>query len=247
MNVYGIIGFPLKQSFSQKYFLEKFLNEGLTKHTFLNFPLSNISELPELIKQNIDLKGFNVTIPYKEKIIPFLDELSEEAAKIRSVNVVKVTRADGKISLKGYNTDAYGFSETLKPHLQTHHQKALILGNGGASKSVAYVLEQLNIPYFIVSRTKTSENCILYSQLTDQLVIDSKIIINTTPLGMYPDIFRFPLIHFGLFTPQHLLYDLIYNPARTLFLKFGEEKQSTVVNGLDMLHLQAEKSWEIYK
>ena len=241
MKQYGLIGYPLSHSFSKGYFAEKFAKENIVDCKYDVFPLEKIEDFVELCNDKKNLIGLNVTIPYKEKIIPFLDELDETAANIGAVNTIKFSNGK-KI---GYNSDAYGFEMSLKPLLKQHHTKALILGTGGASKAVEYVLKKLGIAFQYVSRTK-NDKAISYEELNESIIQHSKLIINTTPIGMYPNIDTAPDIPYNVITDKHLLYDLIYNPEETLFLKKGKEKGAQTKNGLEMLYLQAERSWEIW-
>ncbi|HMU97269.1 MAG TPA: shikimate dehydrogenase [Chitinophagales bacterium] len=241
MRQFGLIGYPLSHSFSKGYFAEKFKNENITDAHYDTFPLENIHLIEQLFNEKPNLFGLNVTIPYKQQVIPFLDSLDEAAAKIGAVNTIKFI--DGKKI--GYNSDVYGFEMSLKPLLEKHHNFALILGTGGASKAVEYVLEQLNINFQYVSRTK-SKQTITYQEIDEQLMNKSTVIINTSPIGMYPNIETAPEIPYQFISVQHLLYDLVYNPEVTLFLKKGIEKGAKTKNGLEMLHLQAERSWEIW-
>ncbi|PWA06106.1 shikimate dehydrogenase family protein [Flavobacterium psychrotolerans] len=239
---FGLLGRNIHYSFSKGYFTEKFNTENLVGCSYENFDIQDINEFPEMIKINPDLVGLNVTIPYKETVIPFLDELSENAAEIEAVNVIKITN-EGK--LKGYNSDYYGFKKALEPLLQLHHKKALILGTGGASKGVAFALKELNIQYTFVSR-KASENAIGYDQIDAAIFNNYHIIINSTPLGTSPNTAEFPPIPYQFFTQKHIAFDLIYNPAETKFLKKAKEKGAVIKNGLEMLVFQAEKAWEIW-
>lgn len=240
MQTLGLIGYPLSHSFSKAYFTEKFEKENIDEHEYQLFPLATISEVKALLTKE-NLKGLNVTIPYKQQVIPFLDELDEEAAKVGAVNTIKIV--DGKT--KGFNTDIYGFEYSLQPLLKSHHKKALILGTGGAAKAVAYVLEKLNIAYIFVSR-KPTEKQLAYSDIDEVILKEHTILINTTPLGMYPKIDACPTLPYQQLTDQHILYDLVYNPAETLFMTKGKAQKAVVKNGLDMLHLQAEKAWGIW-
>lgn len=241
---FALIGFPLGHSFSKKYFTEKF--------TILHLPLvyeaiatEKIDNILEWINKNPTLQGFNITIPHKINIIPFLNELSPEAQKVGAVNCVKIYRQGAHIILKGFNTDTFGFETTLKPLLNDYHTSALILGNGGAAKAVQYVLTKLDINYKIVSRhPKTTE--ITYEQLTKEFIEQHKIIINTSPLGTFPKVEECPNIPYQFLTTQHLLYDLIYNPTETLFLTKGKQQGASVINGYQMLVQQAERSWQIW-
>ncbi len=244
MKQLGLIGYPLTHSFSEKYFSDKFRDEQISGYRYQTFPIETIEKLPEVLN-HADLIGLNVTIPYKEQVIPFLDEADDIARQIGAVNTIKITHRSGKMHLAGFNTDAYGFSKSLYPHLLPGHKHALILGSGGASKAIQFVLKDLGIEYKIVSR-QDSGNTIGYKDLCLPLARKYLIIINTTPLGTYPDVNTFPDIPYDLLTENHLLYDLVYNPAKTKFLKLGQQKGAQIVNGYEMLKLQAEKSWEIW-
>ncbi|RFS20976.1 shikimate dehydrogenase [Chitinophaga silvatica] len=241
MKLYGLIGYPLGHSFSKGYFKEKFEKEHITDCQYENFPIPNISDFPALLLQHPDLCGLNVTIPYKEVIIPYLDKLTPAAEKIGAVNCIDIR--DGVKT--GYNTDVIGFTESLKPLLKAHHTHALILGTGGAAKAVMYALEQLGIDATIVSRQSTNR-AVGYEQLTPALLDKHTVIINTTPLGMFPDLDSCPAIPFEHITNRHLLYDLVYNPITTTFLQRGAAKGASTKNGYEMLVLQAEASWEIW-
>jgi len=246
MERYGLIGYPLTHSFSAEYFSEKFFREGIINCRYDLFPIDSIDNLLQLIKETKELKGLSVTIPYKQKIIPLLTSIDDVAKNIGSVNTIIIERNEN-IFLHGFNTDVFGFKESLKPLLKNHHKKALILGTGGAASSVAYVLNKLGIEYLFVSRTKTwLPNTIDYSSLNEDIISTHNLIINATPVGMFPHIMNLPNIPYNYITKDHLLYDLIYNPSETLFLKKGIEKGVTVKNGMEMLYLQAEKSWEIW-
>ena len=239
---YGLIGKNISYSFSKKYFTEKFALGNLTDCFYENFDLLSIEEFPKLISNNPDLKGLNVTIPYKEAIIPYLNKLSKTAAQIGAVNVIRLTK---KGKLKGYNSDYYGFMKSLEPLLQPHHQKALILGTGGAAKAVAFALEQLGILYTSVSREK-KEGRIDYDRINATTFDNYHIIINCTPLGTSPDIKAFPPIPYQFFTEKHIAFDLIYNPEETQFLKKAKKNGTITKNGYEMLVLQAEKAWKIW-
>ncbi len=236
-NRYGLIGRNISHSFSEKYFSKKFQTEKIENATYKTFDLAEISELPSLL-QIEKLDGFNVTIPYKEDIFSYLDELNPEAEKIGAVNCVKILNGK-KI---GYNTDAFGFETSLKPLLENHHKQALILGDGGAAKAVKFVLEKLGITYQTVSR----KGNFTYSDLDKTHLEDYQIIINTTPLGTFPDLYSCPEIPYEFLSSAHLVYDLVYNPEKTKFLKLAESKFAKIKNGYEMLVLQAEKSWEIW-
>jgi shikimate dehydrogenase len=245
MRKFGLIGFPLSHSFSKKFFTEKFLNEHIPGCEYDLFPIENIDLLTDLISHNRELEGFNVTIPYKLAVLPFLNEVDEAAGQIGAVNCISIQRNNGKEILKGYNTDAYGFEESLKPMLNEQHKKALIFGDGGAAKAVKYVLNKLNIPFLVVTRTPTS-NSILYDGVTPELLQEYTVLINTTPLGMSPNIETCPDIPYEVLTEQHLAYDLVYNPEETTFLAKAKAQGASIKNGLEMLYLQAERSWYIW-
>jgi shikimate dehydrogenase len=246
MRLFGLIGYPLSHSFSKKYFSDKFRNENIQDCEYLNFPIETIKELPSLISQNKDLTGLNVTIPYKEQVIEYLDKTDETAREIGAVNTIKINRLKDKTILTGYNTDVYGFYSSIVPRLEKVHKKALILGTGGASKAIAHVFNQLGIEYIFVSRNPRKDNHISYNDLTEDLINNFKIIVNTSPLGTYPDIDKCPDIPYEYISGDHLLYDLVYNPEMSKFLEKGSEKDAKIINGLLMLHLQAEKAWEIW-
>ena len=240
---FGLLGRNINYSFSKGYFTEKFNNDALFDGcTYENFDIPEITAFPEIIKNTPDLKGMNVTIPYKEAVIPYLDKLSKKAAEIDAVNTIKFTK---KGKLKGYNTDYYGFMKSLEPLLQLHHKKALILGTGGASKGVAYALKELGISYTFVSR-EAKEGSIDYDKINATTFDEYHIIINATPVGTSPNIDAFPLIPYEYFTEKHIAYDLIYNPAETQFLKKAAAKGAQTKNGQDMLIFQAEKAWRIW-
>lgn len=239
---FGLIGKNISYSFSVGYFSEKFHKEGISGCSYENFDLHDISEFPKLVQSKPDLIGLNVTIPYKEQVIPYLDELHETAAEIGAVNTIKIT-PKGKII--GYNTDYYGFQKSIEPFLKPTHKQALILGTGGASKAVAYALKKLQIKFVFVSRNN-HQNGLTYSDLTKEIVDKHLLIINCTPLGTFPNVENKPDFPYQFLTSKHLLYDLIYNPAETAFLKMGKAKGASICNGLNMLIHQAEKAWEIW-
>ncbi len=241
MPLYGLIGYPLSHSFSKKYFTERFEREGLTNYRYELFPIATISELKKVLQQQKELVGLNVTIPYKEQVLSFLNEMDEVVKRIKACNCIRIV--DGK--LKGFNTDVTGFEISLKTHLKPPHKKALILGTRGSSKAVEFVLEKLRITFKYVSR-KASSGIYSYEQLTPSIIADYQLIINTTPVGMYPDINIAPRIPYEAITPDHYLFDLVYNPEKTLFLKKGEERGAAVKNGFDMLLIQADESWKIW-
>jgi shikimate dehydrogenase len=239
---FGLVGKNISYSFSKGYFGEKFEKLNLLDYSYDNLDIQNIEDFPEFIKQNPTISGLNVTIPYKEAIIPFLDKLSKRATEIGAVNTIKITKS-GK--LKGFNTDYIGFQKSIEPLLNVNHKKALILGTGGASKAVAYALKQIGIPYLFVSRT-TLGDAIGYNQINEKTFEEFQIIINCTPVGTFPNTNTCPEIPYEYFTSNHFAFDLIYNPAETLFLKKAKEQGAIVKNGLEMLTLQAEKSWKIW-
>ena len=245
MKKYGLIGYPLKHSFSIGYFNEKFSSEGIDAE-YVNFEIPAINDFIEVIEENPDLCGLNVTIPYKEQVIPFLDELDPDTAKIGAVNVIKIIRQKAKVKLVGYNSDIIGFTQSIQPLLQPHHRKALILGTGGASKAVYHGLKKLGIEGVFVSRTRKTEDMLTYEDLTPEIMQEHTVIVNCTPLGMYPKVDFCPDIPYQELTPNHLLYDLLYNPNVTLFMKKGEEQGAVTKNGLEMLLLQAFAGWEIW-
>ncbi len=239
-DTYGIIGYPLTHSFSPDYFSEKFSRERIHAR-YRKFELESVHDFPALLQSYPDLKGLNVTLPHKTDVIPYLDLLDEDAAAIGAVNCIDIKQ--GK--LKGYNTDVTGFEKSLIPLLRPQHSKALILGTGGGALAVAYVLRRLGIPYRFVSRNQKG-NVITYAGLEKELIGTHTLIVNTTPAGMYPHTGACPSIPYEFLTPVHLLYDLIYNPAETKFLSQGKEQGAAAKNGLEMLCLQAEASWEIW-
>ncbi len=238
---YGLVGRNISYSFSRGYFLKKFEAQGLHDHSYENFDLPQIDAFAQLMKTQIDICGLNVTIPYKEAIIPYLDELDATARKIGAVNTIKI---EGE-SLIGYNTDVYGFRKALEPLLKKNHRRSLILGTGGASKAVAFVLDELGIAHQGVSRTPTAQQ-IDYGSLNETIMQENPILVNCTPLGTYPNILDKPPIPYEFIGPEHLLFDLIYNPEKSAFLQEGEIRGATFSNGLGMLELQAEKAWEIW-
>ena len=240
-RIFGIVGYPLSHTFSPGYFKEKFETEGIEDASYQVFEKADLHLFLSEAQQHEDLIGFNVTIPYKEGIIPLLHSISDEASFIGAVNTVK--RVNGK--LEGYNTDVFGFQKSLEPLLKQHHTDALILGTGGASKAVRYVLKQLGINYLFVSRSK-DRGQITYDQLNENFMKNYPLIINTTPLGMKPDVDTAPQLPYQFVSENHLFYDLVYNPSVTKFLRLGQQQGATIKNGLEMLHLQAEKSWEIW-
>ena len=277
MTTYGLIGYPLGHSFSRKFFTEKFEKEGIDAQ-YLNFEIPSIEEFPEIIKNNPELRGLNVTIPYKQQVMQYLDEISEEAKAIGAVNVVRIERPspqpspimgretmrnagnkpDGlpikgdmseglRGSLIGYNSDVIGFVESIRSLLKAHHKKALILGTGGASKAIRYgVEEKLGMETLFVSRS-AREGMITYEEVTAEVLKEYEVIVNCSPVGMYPHVDECPALPYEAMNENHLLYDLVYNPLETLFMKKGAEQGATVKNGLEMLHLQAIASWKFWE
>jgi len=245
MDKYGLIGYPLKHSFSKGYFNEKFAAES-TDAEYVNFEIPSIKEFKSIIKNNPELKGLNVTIPYKEQVIPYLDNLNENAKLIGAVNVIKIERVKGKVKLIGFNSDIIGFKQSIEP-LVPSHQQALVLGAGGAAKAIYYGLKQLGIVPTYVSREKTSEYTLTYEELTPEIINSHTIIVNCTPVGMWPNVDECPNIPYEHITDKHLLYDLLYNPNETLFMKRGKARGAIVKNGLEMLLLQAFAGWEFWQ
>lgn len=241
MNLYGLIGKPLKHSFSAAYFTQKFAAENIADSQYQNFELQSIEQLPLLLQQQPDLKGLNVTIPYKKEVLRYLHEADDTVQQIGACNCIKIV--DGK--LYGYNTDVIGFAQSLQQHLQPQHTKALVLGTGGSSGAVQYALQQLKIPYKLVSRQK-EKGQFSYEDLNDSIIKDYPLIINTTPVGMFPQVHEAPPIPYSAITSAHLLFDLIYNPEKTLFLQRGEAQGAAICNGYQMLLLQAEAGWKIW-
>ena len=246
MDRYGLIGFPLKHSFSKDYFNSKFASEGIDAE-YVNFEITSIKDLKAIIQDNPQLMGLNVTIPYKERVIPYLDQLSENARLIGAVNVIKIDRRKKKIKLTGFNSDIIGFKQSIEPLLKPHHQQALVLGTGGSAKAVFYGLQQLGLAATYVSRRKSSDKILTYSELSPEVMETHTVVVNCTPVGMWPNVENCPAIPYHLLTEEHLLYDLLYNPNETLFMKKGEEQGASVKNGLEMLLLQAFAGWNFWK
>ena len=269
MTKYGIIGFPLGHSFSRGFFTEKFAREGIDAQ-YLNFEIPDASMLLDVLRDNPELRGLNVTLPHKQAVIPLLDELSDEAREIGAVNVIKIERLDNftisqfhnsskeqgsklsdcklsncQIKLTGFNSDIIGFTESIKPLLQQHHKKALILGTGGASRAICVGLNRLGIEWTYVSRSPR-EGMFTYSELNAEILKEHTVIVNCSPVGMFPKVDAAPTIPYECLTPQHLLFDCVYNPEDTLFMKKGREQGAIVKNGLEMLHLQAIASWRFW-
>jgi len=246
MKKFGLIGFPLAHSFSKKYYDAKIERQQISGVGYDLYPIPDITDFPRLVEKDTQLMGINVTIPYKIAVMDYLDQLSPEAKAIAAVNCIRIDRKDSdKPLLTGYNTDVYGFTESLKPLLQSHHHAALILGNGGAAKAVSFALGRLGIPHTIVSRS-ARKGQLTYAQLDAAVIGIHPLIINSTPLGTYPDVMNCPDIPYGLLDDRHLLYDLVYNPPETEFLKRGKARGAVAKNGLEMLELQAERNWEVW-
>ncbi|QNM86994.1 shikimate dehydrogenase [Polaribacter pectinis] len=242
-KLFGLLGKDISYSFSRGYFTEKFKNLELKKHKYVNFDIQQITDFPSIIKNEEFLEGMNVTIPYKEEVITYLDKLDKTAKKIGAVNTIKFTKRG---NLKGYNTDVFGFENSIKPFIKKHHKKALILGTGGASKAIAFALKKNDIKFKFVSRKPQRKKEISYADLTEEILEKYQIIINSTPVGTSPDVDKSPNIPYQFITEKHLLFDLIYNPEITTFLAKGKEKGATIKNGYEMLELQAEESWRIW-
>lgn len=247
MKTFGLIGHRLGYSFSRNFFTEKFSRENLTKYEYVNFELDCIDEFPGIFEQGKEIGGLNCTIPYKQQIISFMDEIDPEAAQIGAVNTVKITYKNGQRYLKGFNTDIYGFEHSLRPLLEEKHKKALILGTGGASKAIKHILNKLQIEF--VSATIEQE-CfdkeIRYNQINEQVMREYLVIIHATPLGTFPNVEECPTIPYQFITADHVCFDLVYNPEETFFLKKAKVQGAKTKNGLEMLHLQALKAWEIW-
>lgn len=242
---FGLIGYPLGHSFSQRFFSRKFEEENINA-IYSNYEIAEVAKIIEILATDKNIVGFNVTIPHKEAILSLLNASSEEAQKIGAVNVVKVKRENKEIILTGYNSDVFGFTQSIKPLInKAIHHKALVLGTGGASKAIVFGLNKLGIETQLVSRSKTDKT-ISYNDLTEDIINQYKVIVNCTPLGTYPKVEDAPDLPYHLLGSQHLLYDLVYNPEETEFLKRGKEQEATIKNGLEMLELQAEEAWRIW-
>lgn len=245
MRTFGLIGFPLSASFSKQFFADKFKTEGIKDCKYELHPVPQAKDMLDLIEADPLLCGLNVTIPHKVSVMPFMTELDDAAEKIGAVNCISIDQSGDKPRLKGYNTDVYGFEESLKPLLKAHHKKALIFGDGGAAMAVKYVFNKLQIPFISVVRN-AHPNAVLYSSVTKDVLEEYTILVNTTPLGMFPNIDSFPPIPYQHLSEQHLAYDLVYNPEETQFLAKAKAQGAAIKNGLEMLHLQAERSWDIW-
>lgn len=249
-KLYGLIGWPLKHSFSANYFTEKFKELNLPGHSYKLFPMEHLMQLPELVLRKPELQGLNVTIPHKEDVLNILDELDPEAAAVGAVNCIKIRQTKGDLLLKGYNTDIYGFEKSVSEQCDLKQIKqALIIGNGGASKAAQYVLRKYQVPYYIVSRNNDDPDqpMVSYEDLTDEYISITDLVIQTTPLGMWPDKENFPMINYTVLPSSCHCFDMIYNPPQTEFMKRCEKQGCTVQNGLDMLRYQADRSWEIWQ
>jgi shikimate dehydrogenase len=245
MRIFGLIGYPLGHSFSKKFFTEKFERESITDCIYENYPLANIKELQMLVRKEKDLRGLNVTIPFKSQVIRYLDEISDDASEIGAVNVVKIKRIASSIKISGFNSDVMGIKDSLFSLLRPGITKSLVLGTGGSSKAVCNVLDKLSVEYTLVSRSP-KPGCLTYSDLNGDIIQSHQLIINTTPVGMYPDTAGRPDLDYDYIGKDHVLFDLVYNPMLTTFLRIGKERGAVVLNGLKMLYRQAEKSWEIW-
>lgn len=250
MRLFGLIGYPLSHSFSRQYFTEKFRREGITDAAYEAFPLDDVNRVHELLKDHPQLRGFNVTVPYKQQIIPLLDALDETAQVVGAVNTVVCSpAAGGRFHLKGCNTDVHGFRQSLKPFLASHHERALILGTGGAAKAVEHVLRTIGIDCIFVSRdgkTLDGKTVLTYAELNPYVMDAHKLIVNCTPVGTFPAVNEAPAIPYEAVTAAHFLYDLVYNPAETEFIRRGKANGALTLNGMDMLKMQAEAAWQIW-
>ncbi|HNY06713.1 MAG TPA: shikimate dehydrogenase [Bacteroidales bacterium] len=248
MSLFGLIGFPLTHSFSADYFNEKFSehHSEIQNVSYQMFSLSKIEQIQDLIINNQELCGLNVTHPYKKLVINYLDDISNNAKEIGAVNTIKIIRTQNKTKLIGYNTDGYGFEKMLKPLLKPHHQKALVLGSGGVSNAIQHILKKNNISFTLVTRKHLDNESINYHDLNKNIIEEHTIVINATPVGMFPNITDYPNFPYHFLSQQHLIIDLIYNPLETNFLQFSKKYGATTKNGLEMFHYQAEKSWEIW-
>jgi shikimate dehydrogenase len=245
MRKYGLIGYPLGHSFSKGYFKEKFLRENIDGCSYDNFPLSDLHLLPKLLLSEPDLKGLNVTIPYKSEIFAYIDIIDPEAFEIGAVNVLKIKHSGNKIQISGFNSDVTGISDSLSPYLSGKIKDAIVLGTGGSSRAVCYVLKKSGLNIIQVSRNN-KPGIIDYSEISEEIISKAGLIVNTTPVGMFPHTDTRPLINYSLLNDNHILFDLVYNPELTLFLRSGIERGCSVITGLKMLHSQAEKAWQIW-
>lgn len=244
MDTYGIIGFPLGHSFSRGFFTEKFRREGIEAE-YLNFPIEDVGELQKILEQHPTLRGLNVTLPHKQAVIPLLDAVDPKAQAIGAVNVIRVRWHDGKPLLKGFNSDVIGFTRSIRPLLKQHHRKALVLGTGGASRAIRTGLESLGVEWRYVSRTP-HEGRFTYDDLTPEVLREYPVVVNCSPVGMFPHVDECPALPYEALSGENLLFDLVYNPEETLFMRRGAEQGAVVKNGLEMLHIQAVASWEFW-
>ena len=242
-HLFGLVGKDIDYSFSRAYFSKKFKTQNLDTHAYINFDLNTIDTFKDIFKENSNISGLNVTIPYKESVLQHLDSIDKKALKIGAVNTIKISK-NGELT--GYNTDWYGFKRALKPYIKKHHKKALILGTGGASKAIAYTLKKLGIEFNYVSRIVSNKAKYSYETLSEKVIKKHTLIINSTPLGTFPNIDQAPSIPYQAITKDHLVFDLIYNPIETKFLKLSKLQDATTLNGLPMLEYQAEKAWQIW-
>ncbi|MCU0460663.1 MAG: shikimate dehydrogenase [Bacteroidales bacterium] len=245
MRKFGLIGYPLGHSFSQKYFTGKFARENITDCSYENFPIKSIKEFPELLRHNTELCGLNVTIPFKTEILQYADIAEDAVDQIGAANVLKIKRENGKTYISAYNSDVYGIKDSLVPCTRGKERKILILGTGGSSKAVAWTVKKMGCEAILVSRTR-KPGILSYSDITSSLLESVDLIINTTPLGMYPDIESKPEFDYNLLTGKHILFDLVYNPEMTAFLRMGKERGCKIITGMKMLRSQADRSWEIW-
>lgn len=245
MRKFGLIGYPLGHSFSKTYFAEKFSKEHISDCSYENFPIRSLDLLPKLITDEPDLAGLNVTIPYKSEIFRYIDDIDNEAGEIGALNVIKIRRAHGRIKLSGFNSDINGIYDSLVPFKSANLKYALVLGTGGSSRAVCHVLKKLGTEIFLVSRSK-KPGTIVYSEIDSDILAKVRLIINTTPLGMFPDLKKKPDIKYDLLNDRHILFDIVYNPELTLFLREGMERGCRIITGLKMLYSQAERSWQIW-
>jgi len=247
MKTFGLVGFPLGHSFSKKFFTEKFEKEGITDCQYINFEIDHISKFPSIFTENTNISGLNCTIPYKQQVMQFLDEVDEAALQVGAVNTIKPVYSLQGLKLIGFNTDIIGFAKSLRPLIGNKHKKALILGTGGASKAIKYVLKQMNIEFISASiEEELFEDEIRYAEIDQKMIAERLLIINATPLGTFPKTEVCPTIPYQFIGPDHVLFDLVYNPEVTLFMKKGAEQGAVVKNGLEMLHGQALAAWEIW-
>lgn len=243
-KLFGLLGKNISYSFSREYFTNKFKNLGSKNLNYVNFDLQRIEDLTTVLVENKEsLSGINITIPYKQEVMVFLDAIDEAAEEIGAVNTIKFLKSG---ELKGYNTDYYGFKNSIQPYIKKHHTKALVLGVGGASKAIAFAFKKMGIEYKFVSRTKRNKDVFTYEEISPAILEEYTVVVNCTPLGTYPNIETRPALPYEAITDKHLLYDLTYNPEETTFLKSGKKQGATIKNGFQMLELQAEKSWEIW-